>query len=124
MNLSIIRNQVGPRMSASAICNNIVYLGGQVPLDTAHADIATQTQEVLDRVDRLLLEAGSDKSHILQCQIFLVDISDIGAMNLVWDAWISAGHAPPRATVQTALADPRWRIEVLVTAAIADNAPF
>jgi len=106
-------------MSASAIYSGMVYLGGQVPLNNAHADIGTQTQEVLDRVAHLLLEAGSDKSHILQCQIFLLDIADIGAMNKVWDAWIPAGHAPPRATLQAALADPRWRIEILVTAAVA-----
>ena len=119
MSLLITRNQVGPRMSSSAIYNSTVYLGGQVPLNTAEADIEIQTQEVLGRVDRLLLEAGSDRSHILQCQIFLLDISDIDSMNRVWDDWIPAGHAPARATVQAALADPRWRIEVLVTAAIA-----
>ena len=70
-------------------------------------------------MERLLAEAGSDKGRILQCQIYLADIADIGAMNAVWDAWIPAGCAPPRATVQAALADPRWRIEVVVVAALA-----
>ena len=49
--------------------------------------------------------------------IFLADIGDIAAMNEVWDAWVAPGHAPPRATVQAALADAAWRIEVVVTAA-------
>jgi enamine deaminase RidA (YjgF/YER057c/UK114 family) len=39
-------------------------------------------------------------------------------MNAVWDAWVPAGHTPPRATVQAALARPGWRIEVVVTAAV------
>lgn len=106
-------------MSGIAIYNTIVYLAGQVPIDCPESNIFEQTQDVLKNVDRLLLEAGSDKSRILQCQIFLRDISDINEMNTVWDAWIPVGYAPPRATVQTALADPRWRIEVLVTAAVS-----
>ena len=67
-------------------------------------------------VDRLLAEAGSDKSRILMTQIFLTDIADIGAMNEVWDAWVPAGHAPPRATVQAALANAAYKIEIVVTA--------
>ena len=119
MNLPLKRAQVGSRMSGITIYNGTVYLSGQVPINTADADIATQTDEVLGHVERLLTEAGTDKSHILQCQIFLRDIADISHMNVVWDAWVPTGHAPTRATVQAALADPRWRIEVLVTAALA-----
>jgi enamine deaminase RidA (YjgF/YER057c/UK114 family) len=50
-------------------------------------------------------------------QIFLADIDEIGAMNEVWDAWIPAGHTPPRATVQAKMAKPGYRIEIVVTAA-------
>jgi enamine deaminase RidA (YjgF/YER057c/UK114 family) len=108
----------GPRLSEAAVWNDTVYLAGQVADQAPDADIGGQTREVLGHVERLLKEAGSDKSRILQCQIFLSDISDIGAMNAVWDAWIPAGHTPPRATVQAALGDPRWRIEVVVVAAL------
>jgi enamine deaminase RidA (YjgF/YER057c/UK114 family) len=108
----------GPRLSEAAIFNHTVYLAGQVADQAPEADISGQAREVLGHVERLLKEAGSDKSRILQCQIFLRDIADIGAMNAVWDAWIPAGHTPPRATVQAALADPRWRIEVVVVAAL------
>lgn len=118
MSPSIKRFHVGPRLSGIAVYNATVYLAGQVPLGNPDAGITEQSQEVLDAVERLLAEAGSGKSQILQCQIFLREIADIVAMNAVWDVWIPAGHAPPRATVQAALADPRWRIEVLVTAAL------
>ena len=62
-------------------------------------------------------------TRILRAQIFLADIADIGAMNAVWDAWVVPGTAPPRATVQAALADPAWRIEIVVTAAVALISP-
>jgi enamine deaminase RidA (YjgF/YER057c/UK114 family) len=73
---------------------------------------------VLAAVDALLARAGSDKSRILMAQIFLVDLADFDGMNAVWDAWVSAGHTPPRATVQAQLAKPGWKIEMVVTAAL------
>jgi enamine deaminase RidA (YjgF/YER057c/UK114 family) len=114
---SLVRLHPGPRLSEAAIHGGIVYLAGQVADRDPDADVSGQTREVLGHVERLLGEAGSHKGRILQCQIYLRDIADIGAMNAVWDAWIPSDCAPPRATVQAALADARWRIEVVVIAA-------
>ena len=66
----------------------------------------------------LLARAGSDKAKILRAEIFLKDLQDFEAMNRVWDAWVPAGHAPPRATMQAHLARPGWLIEIVVTAAV------
>ncbi len=112
----IQRFHVGVRLSEMAIYNATVYLAGQVP-DDPTKDIAGQTAEVLANIDRLLAQAGSDKSRILMAQIFLADLDDFSAMNAVWDAWVVPGHTPPRATVQASLARPEWLIEVVVTAA-------
>lgn len=114
--MSIQRFHVGPRLSETAIFNKVVYLAGQIP-DDASQDIAGQTAQVLAHIDRLLAEAGSDKTRILSCQIFLSDISLISGMNQVWDAWVAQGNTPPRATVEAKLANPAWLIEVVVTAA-------
>lgn len=111
------RFDVGPRMSEMAVHNGTIYLAGQVA-DDATQDIAGQTRQVLAAVDALLARAGSDKSKILMAQIFLVDLADFDGMNAVWDAWVAAGHTPPRATVQAALAKPGWKIEMVVTAAV------
>jgi len=113
----LTRFHVGPRLSEMAVHNGTVYLAGQVPDDTTQ-DIRGQAAQVLAMVDKLLAEAGTDKSRILMTQIFLTDISEIAAMNEVWDAWIPAGHTPPRATVQVRLANPAYKIEIVVTAAL------
>lgn len=115
---TIQRLHVGPRMSEAAVHQGVVYLAGQVA-DDASQDITGQTRQVLAAVDRLLAEAGSDKSRILRAQIFLVDLAEFDAMNAVWEAWVVPGHTPPRATVQANLAKPGWKIEVVVTAAVA-----
>ncbi len=110
------RFDVGARLSEMAVHNGVAYLAGQVPED-ASQDIQGQTAQVLAAIDALLARAGSDKSRILMAQIYLADLADFPGMNQAWDAWVAPGNAPPRATVQAALADPGWKIEVVVTAA-------
>ena len=116
----IQRYHVGKRLSEMAVHNGVAYLAGQVPEDLTQ-DIAGQTREVLGMIDRLLAQVGSDKSRLLSVQIYLADIKDITAMNEVWDAWIGQGpgigNAPPRATVQAALANPAYKIEIVIKAA-------
>lgn len=112
----IERLHVASRYSEAAIFNGVVYLAGMVP-ECAETDIRSQTADVLRQIDQRLLEAGSNKTRLLRVQIYLADIGDIAAMNEVWDAWVVAGSAPPRATVEASLANPAWRIEVVATAA-------
>ncbi|MEZ5646661.1 MAG: RidA family protein [Burkholderiaceae bacterium] len=116
-NEDIQRVGVGARLSEMAIFNGVVYLAGMVP-ERGDTDIRGQTEDVLQQIERWLVQAGSDKSRILRTQIYLVDIGEIGIMNEVWDAWVVPGSAPPRATVQAALANPAYRIEIVVTAAV------
>ena len=112
----IKRIECGPRMSEAVIHNGVVYLAGQVgnPGDS----VADQTRAVLAQVDRLLSEAGTDKTRILKAQIWLADIADFAEMNAVWDQWVPQGHCPARATGEAKLATPDYKVEVIVTAAL------
>ena len=113
---TITRHGMAARYSEASVFNGVIYLAGMVP-EGAVTDIRGQTQDVLAQIDAHLAAQGSDKTRLLRVQIYLADIADIGAMNEVWDAWVAPGHAPPRATVQAALAVPAWKIEVVATAA-------
>ena len=114
--MAVIRHHVGPRLSETAVHNGTVYLAGQIAEDTTQ-DIAGQTREVLGHIDRLLAEAGSDKSHLLSVQIYIADMKDFAGMNAVWDAWVASGATPPRATVEAKLANPACLVEIVVVAA-------
>ncbi len=119
MSMTVRRLHPAKRYSEASIHRGVVYLAGQVA-DDAKADIRGQTTQVLAAVDRLLEEAGSDKSRILSVQVFLADIADYNGMNAVWDGWVSPESPPSRATVEAPLARPGWRVEVVVTAACDD----
>jgi enamine deaminase RidA (YjgF/YER057c/UK114 family) len=112
----IQRLHSGARLSDVCIHNGTIYLAGQVAGD-AREDVGGQTRQVLAAIDKLLGEAGSDKSRILMAQIFLADMADFAAMNAAWDAWVAADAKPCRATVESRLAKPDWRVEIVVTAA-------
>ena len=114
---AIQRYHVGPRLCETVVHNNTVYLAGQIAEDLSK-DALGQTVEVLACIDRLLAEVGSDKTKILQVTIYVADMADYDAMNLAWGEWVPQGHTPARATVQAKLADPAYKVEMTVIAAL------
>lgn len=114
--MSIRRMDVGPRMSDIVIHNDTIYLSGLVGQGDS---VAAQARDILATVDRLLEKAGSDKSKILKALVWLTDMSSFAEMNSVWEAWIDKANPPARATVEAKLASPEYRIEIMVTAAVA-----
>jgi enamine deaminase RidA (YjgF/YER057c/UK114 family) len=117
--MSIARFQSHPgRLSHALVHDGIVYVSGQVPNDRTQ-DIRGQTAQLLTRIDQLLEEAGSDKSHILFAQIWLKHaVKDFSEMNAVWSAWVPEDALPARATVEGNLAAEDILIEIAVQAAV------
>jgi enamine deaminase RidA (YjgF/YER057c/UK114 family) len=116
--MSIERIEPGPRMSQAVIHNKTVYLAGQVATAARGRGVAEQTRDILTRIEQLLAEANSDKSHIVSATIWLVDMATFADMNSVWDRWVVDGATPARATVvSTQLAAPDYKIEIAVIAA-------
>lgn len=111
--MSIKRVNAGPRMSSAVIHGDTVYLAGLTADDTK-ADVKGQTQQILDKIDHFLKEAGTDKSKLLSANIWLTDIGTWSQMNEVWDKWVAPGNAPARATVEAKLANPALKVEIMV----------
>jgi enamine deaminase RidA (YjgF/YER057c/UK114 family) len=114
----IKRIEAGPRMSQAVVHGNTVYIAGQVATDPT-ADVSGQTRQILNRIEVLLAAAGTDKSKLLACTIYLADISTFAAMNYVWDSWVVPGSTPARATVEAALASPEYTVEIVAIAALS-----
>jgi enamine deaminase RidA (YjgF/YER057c/UK114 family) len=113
--MTINRINSNDRLSSAVTFGDLVFLSGQVP--GASTEVSGQTREVLDKIDALLAEAGSDKDHLLNATIYLKDIrNDFAPMNEVWSAWLSPGQAPTRTTLQAELARPEVLVEITVIA--------
>jgi len=116
--MPIQRLRIEKRYSEIVIHNGTVYLAGQLD-DNLSKGIEAQTRETLACIDRLLDEAGTDKSRILSATIYLKDIAaDFAGMNAVWDTWVPQGAAPARATVEASLYAPKVLIEISIVAAL------
>ncbi|MBT6097400.1 RidA family protein [Rhodobacteraceae bacterium nBUS_24] len=114
---NITRIATGQRMSQAVIHGQTIYLAGQV--GTPGTSVTAQTQEILEKIESLLEQAGSDKTQILSATIWMASMDSFAEMNAVWDAWVPEGHAPARATGESALATPEHLVEILIIAAKA-----
>jgi enamine deaminase RidA (YjgF/YER057c/UK114 family) len=114
--MSVERLHVGARLSQVVIHGNTVYTAGIVA-DDPNADVGGQTGQILDKIDKYLKEAGTDKSRILMATIWLSEIAHYDEMNSVWDMWVPKGQAPARACVESRLAKPEFKVEIRVVAA-------
>src|SRR5262250_1244547 len=114
--MTIERIKVGSRMSQAVIHGDTIYLAGQVA-DSPSADVAGQTRQILAKIDGLLAEAGTDKSRLLSANVWLSDISTFDQMNGVWEDWVTPGMPPARACVESRLARPEFKVEIMVVAA-------
>jgi enamine deaminase RidA (YjgF/YER057c/UK114 family) len=115
--MAIERFETGPRMSQVVVHGNTVYLAGIVANKAAGESVTRQTQEILAIIDGYLARAGTDKSKLLAATIYITDMRTFAEMNAVWDAWVSPGNTPARATVEVSLAAPQFHVEIMVTAA-------
>ncbi|WP_296130897.1 RidA family protein [Pseudomonas sp. Ga0074129] len=116
--MSVQRLHTESRYSEIVIHNGTVYLAGQLA-DDLSGDIVQQTRETLASTDRLLAEAGSDKSKILSVTIYLKDMDrDYAGLNEVWDAWVAPGAAPARACVEAKMYKPEVLVEMMIVAAL------
>ena len=115
--MSIQRFETGPRMSQVVVNGNTVYLAGVVANRAAGESVTKQTQDILNIIDGHLARAGTDKSKLLTATIYITDMRTFAEMNAVWDAWVSPGNTPARATVEAKLASPDYKVEIMVVAA-------
>lgn len=118
--MGITRMHTTERASKIVIHNGVVYLAGQVAEDP-DADVQEQTRSTLARVDAALLDAGTDRGHLLSATIYLRDIDNhFALMNEIWNAWVPTGSAPARACVEAHMARSGLLVEISVIAAIPD----
>lgn len=110
---------IGP-YSQGVQVGSTLYLAGQIALDPATGEmvaggIEAETRQVMENLGAVLRAAGLGFEHVVQSQVFLVDLDEFAAMNGVYGEYF--GEAPPaRATVQVAGLPRNARVEILLTA--------
>src|SRR3984893_18678634 len=115
--MTIQRHDTGPRMSKAGVHGDTVYLPRILAEAPKGKSMAEQTKSILGQIDTFLAQAGTDKSKLISANIWITDMAKFAEMNAVWDAWVSPGNTPARATVEAGLASPDYVVEIMVVAA-------
>ncbi len=110
----------------AVVAGRTVYLRGQVPqdLDTrenvAVGDPAGQAEKVMENIDLLLRECGSDLAHICKVTVYLTDIRYREPVYRVAGRWLRGVFPVFTGLVVVALARPEWLVEIDVIAEIPE----
>jgi enamine deaminase RidA (YjgF/YER057c/UK114 family) len=121
--MALKRINPGKRMSEAVIHNGMAYLAGFVAEVAKGQSVREQTADILSQIDATLKKAGTNKTNIVKCNIWLTDMSTFAQLNEAWDAWVPAGATPARATVESPrLAAPGYDVEIMVEAAVLKKA--
>ena len=115
MSEPIKRHHPGGSLSRLVECGNLVFVAGTTA-DNRSASCKGQTEEVLKKIDRLLAEAGSDKSKILWANVWVNDMREKDQMDAAWQAWVDPNNKPALATVEGRLGTPDTRVEIMMIA--------
>lgn len=118
MSDAIRRSHPAASLSRLVEFGNLVFVAGTTA-DNKAASCRDQTREVLQKIDRFLAEAGSDKSRILWANVWLTDIREKDQMDAAWQAWADPENKPARATVEARLGTPDTRVEIMMICAKA-----
>jgi enamine deaminase RidA (YjgF/YER057c/UK114 family) len=98
-------------LSRAVVANGFVFLAG-LTARNKEGDVRRQTSDILEQIETLLKEAGSNKSKLVSANVWLTDVADFDEMNLAWEAWIDPRNPPARATVQAQLAGSGSLVEI------------
>lgn len=105
---------IGPYVQATEANGNI-FVSGQLGIDMEKGELATdvveQARHSLKNMEQILLTAGSDKSKVLKCVIFLTDMDDFAAVNEVY-AEFFGNEFPARSCVAVAALPKNAKLEI------------
>ena len=92
--MSIDRIRPGAWNSKAVIHGDMIYLSGIVA-DDKSAGMKEQTEQVLAKIDAILVESGSNKTKIVSSVVYMSNMDLKDEMNEAWMAWMDP-DCPPR----------------------------
>lgn len=114
---------IGP-YSQAIQAGGLVFCSGQIPIvpetgDIVKGGITEQTEQVMQNISAMLHAIGASFEQIAKTTIFLVDMEDFAAVNIVYGKYFT-NHKPARSTVAVASLPKGVRLEIEVIVATAE----
>ncbi|XCI75357.1 MAG: Rid family detoxifying hydrolase [Flavobacteriales bacterium] len=111
---------IGPYSQAICI-NNFLYISGQIPIDPQTNQVITQgieteTRQVLNNIQAILLEAKMNFENVIKTSIFMKNMDDFPTVNRVYAEYFKIGNYPARETIEVARLPKEVNIEISIIA--------
>ena len=96
---------------------NVIYVSGQIAIDPETntfdetQDIEQQTERIMQNIEAILKEAGSNINNTLKIRIYLTNMSDFPKINEIYGSYFT-NHKPARATIGVASLPLGAKIEI------------
>lgn len=108
--------------SQAIVHNDLVFVSGQLSVDPDTGQkklgpIEEEAQRVLENIELILKEAGSDKNHVLKATVYISDIALWDKVNKIYSEFFE-DHKPARAVVPTKELHFGFKVEIEVIAAV------
>ena len=106
---------LGP-YSQAIRANGFIFCSGQIPIDPAAGAVtattaADQARQAITNLQKVLEAAGSGLDKVVKTTVFLGDMNDFAAVNVVY-AELFGGTKPARSCVQAARLPKDVKIEI------------
>ena len=113
---------IGP-YSQAVVANGMLFVSGQICIDAAtgglvHADISSETHQVMKNIRAILTEAGTDFSKVVKTTIFVKDLNNFNIINSVYGEYFMAMEPPARETVEVSRLPKDVNVEISCIALI------
>ncbi|TQS72048.1 RidA family protein [Ornithinibacillus gellani] len=93
---------IGP-YSQAIQAGDFIYVSGQIGVNPANGEVVEgiegQTKQVLDNLQAILTEAGTDFSQVVKFTIYLASMDDFAVVNEIYGSYLQKPY-PARATVE------------------------
>ena len=112
-----------PNLSPATRFGNLVFVSGQTGRHPVTGelgkDIREQTRNTLERIKRVLEEAGASLDNVLTITSYLTRREDVAAYNEEYGKYFPTDK-PARTTVEVMLNSPELLVEITTTACLPD----
>jgi len=115
---------IGPYSQGVVVNGTFIYTAGQIALNPetgqlVGGDIKAQTRQVLQNLEKILLEGHSSLRSVIKTTVFLKDMGDFAAMNEVYAEFLGES-APARSAVEVARLPRDVGVEIEAIALVED----
>lgn len=106
--------------SPGVVADNILYVSGMLAMDTEGktigiGDAGAQCRAILESIKSVVESAGGTMDDVVYNAIFLKDLKDYAAMNIVYKEYFSSPY-PARYCIKADLVKPEFLVEISSTA--------